>query len=219
LAGRCSRWGGGVVVAGLGSPVAWRWCSGRCRRSRWSRCSRQRSSPAAPVRAPGSSPPAPRSRLLPLPARRGGGALLPWCVVGVPVWPRPSSARRSGGASFSIPLTALSQEKWKGKTPMGLVAWAAGSLPPPLAFEPWHRNGEAKSPSCPGLDRPGDRGGAAPSFAQAKTQGCVWRGVKVVFPRPGRIRLARERAPVPRRAGRLAGAAVPSRAPCAMRLG
>jgi hypothetical protein len=97
-----------------------------------------------------------------------------------------------------------------------LDGWLSAS---PLAFEPWHRNGEVKSPSCPGLDRPGDRGGAAPSFVQARSQGCVWRGVKGVFPRPGRIRLVRERAPIPRRAGRLAGAAVPSRAPCAMRLG
>jgi hypothetical protein len=97
-----------------------------------------------------------------------------------------------------------------------LDVWLSAS---PLAFEPWHRNGEAKSPSCPGLDRPGGRGSAAPSFAQAKMQGRVWRGVRVVIPRPGRIRLAREHAPIPRRAGRLAGAAVPSRAPCAMRLG
>jgi hypothetical protein len=60
-----------------------------------------------------------------------------------------------------------------------LDGWLSAS---PLAFEPWRRNGGAKSPSCPGLDRPGDRGGAAPSFAQARTQGCVWRGVKGVFP-------------------------------------
>jgi hypothetical protein len=80
VAGRCSRWGGSVVVAGLGSSVAWRWCSGRCRRSQWSRCSRQRTSPAAPVRAPGSSFPAPsspgaarRRRAPPLARRRCAG--------------------------------------------------------------------------------------------------------------------------------------------------
>jgi hypothetical protein len=176
LARRCSRWGGGVVVAGLGSSVVW-----RCRRSRWSRCSRQRSSPSAPVRAPGSSLPAPRSRLLPLPARCGGGALLRWHVVGVPLWPRPSSARRSGGAPFFLPLTALSQEKRKGKTLMGLVAWTSGSLPPPSLLNHGTANGEAKTSSCPGFDRPGSRGSAAPPSCRLGCRG-VWRGVKEVFP-------------------------------------
>jgi hypothetical protein len=201
-------------VAGLGSSVAWRWCSGRCRRSRWSRCSRQRTSPAAPVRAPGSSFPAPsspgaarRRRAPPLARRRCAGVAA--FLLG------PAQRRR-----LLLPPShgALSGEVER-ENPNGvgsLDGWLSAS---PLAFEPWHCNGEAKSPCCPGLDRPGDRGGAAPSFAQARTQGCVWRGVKGVFPRPGRIRLARERAPIPLRAGRLAGAAVPSRAPCTMRLG
>jgi hypothetical protein len=172
------------------------------------------SGPCSRLLAPGSSFPAPSSP----------GAARRWRAP-------PLARRRCSGVAASLlgpaqrrrlllpPSHGAVSGEVERENPMGLVAWAAGSLPPPLAFEPWHRNGEAKSPSCPGLDRPGDRGGAAPSFAQAKTQGCVWRGVKVVFPRPGRIRLARERAPVPRRAGRLAGAAVPSCAPCTMRLG
>jgi hypothetical protein len=125
--------------------------------------------------------PAPRSRLLPLPVRRGGGALLSWRVVGVPVWPRPSSARRSGGAPFFLPLTALSQEKRKGKTPMGLVAWTSGSLPPPSLLNPGTANGKAKTPSCPGFDRPGGRGSAAPPSRRLRYRG-VWHGVKEVFP-------------------------------------
>jgi hypothetical protein len=41
-----------------------------------------------------------------------------------------SSARRSGGAPFSPPLTAHSQEMKEEKTPMGLVAWAREGFAP-----------------------------------------------------------------------------------------
>jgi hypothetical protein len=206
-------------VAGLGSSVAWRRCSGRCRRSRrcrcsrWSRCSRRRTSPAAPVRAP-----APGSRLLPLPARCGGGALLPWHVVGVPVWPRPSSARRSGGASFS----SLSRRplRWSGK---GKPRWGwwlgrlALCLPPSLLN--------------PGAATAGRNPLAAPAWTARATEAAplpplrwrghrsVWRGGKRGFsPRSGFD--SRVSAPDPSACGSPGWRGRPiARPPCAMRLG
>jgi hypothetical protein len=210
----CSRWGDGVVVAGL--SVAWRRCSGRwrraqrCRCPRWCRCSRRRTYSAAPVRAP-----APGSRPLLLPVRRATRRDPPL-----------ARRRRAGVAASSLGpaqlrrlllllLTALSQMGWKWKTPMGLVAVDNCRSASSLAFEPQRRKGRAKSLRCPGLDRPGTRGGAASSQCTGEV---TWarRGGKRGFspPGPGTIR-ARAR-PVPRRAGRLAGAAIPSRAPCAV---
>jgi hypothetical protein len=65
-----------------------------------------------------------------------------------------SSARRSGGAPFSLPLTTHSLEKKKEKTQRG---WWLGhpSLSLPLPLKP----GAAKTPGCPGFDRPGGQGG------------------------------------------------------------
>jgi hypothetical protein len=87
----------------------------------------------------------------PLPPRGGGCGLRPWRVVGVPLWSRPSSARRSGGAPFSLPLTALSQEKRKGKTAMGVGSLDVRVSSPSLAFEPWRRNRRGESPKLPRL--------------------------------------------------------------------
>jgi hypothetical protein len=130
--------------------VAWRRCSRRCRRSRRRGCSC--SGPAPSPNADGllSSP------------RGGGCGLRPWRVGGVPVRPRFPSTRRSGGAPFSLPLTAHSLEKKKGKTPNG--GWWLGcpGLSLPLPLKPGAANVEAKAPSCPGFDRPGGRGGTAP---------------------------------------------------------
>jgi hypothetical protein len=177
-------------MAGL--SVAWRRCSGRCRHSRWcrchrwSRCSRRRTSPAAPSRAP-----APGSRPLPLPARRGGGTLLPWHVVGALVgrvlpWPGAAAAPPSP-PSHGCPL------RWRGKGKPQWGWWLGRlALCLPLAFEPWRRNGRAKSLCCPSLDCPGDRGGAASSFVRVGSQGCG-AGVKE-DPPPVRVRLAREHA-------------------------
>jgi hypothetical protein len=172
------------------------------------------SGPCSRLLAPGSSFPAPSSpgaaqrwRAPPLVHRRCSGVAT--SLLSPAQWRRLLLPPSHGGLSGEV-------ERENPNGVGSLDVWLSAS---PLAFEPWHRNGEAKSPSCPGLDHPGGRGSATPSFAQAKMQACVWRGVKGVFPRPGRIRLARERAPVPRRAGRLAGAAVPSRAPFAMWLG
>jgi hypothetical protein len=85
-----------------------------------------------------------------------------------------------------LPLTALSQMGWKGKTPMGLVAWTTGPLPSPLAFEPQRRKGRAKSLRCPGLDCPGVRGGAASSLCAGEDTGARHGGKRgFSFPRSG----------------------------------
>jgi hypothetical protein len=181
--------------------VAWRRCSGQCRCPWWRGCSRSDSAPF------------PNADSLLFPPRGGGCGLRPWRVVGVPMWPRLSSARRSGSAPFTLPLTALSQEKRKGKTPMGVGSLGA-RVSAPLPLNLGAAIVEAKAPSCPGFDRPGGRGGSAPLCADqdAEVRGA---GAKGVTPVRGRIRLACARAPVPRRAGRPDGKGVPSRAPAA----
>jgi hypothetical protein len=185
----------------------------RSRCPRWCRCSRRRCTPQL------------RS-VLPLlvhglfffrcGARRG--ALLPWLAAGAPVWPRPPLDRHSGGAfSFSLSQRSL---RWggKGKPQWGWWRWTTSSLPPPLAFEPQRRKGRAKSLRCPGLDCPGTRGGAASPLCATEVTG-TRRGGKRGFssPGPGSIR-ARAR-PAPRRAGRPAGATIPSRVPSPARCG
>jgi hypothetical protein len=168
---------------------------------------------AAPVRAP-----APGSRPLLLPVWRATRRTPPL-----------ARCRRSGVATSSLgpaqrwrllllPLTALSQMGWKGKTPMGLVAVDNKLFASPLAFEPQRRKGRAKSLRCPGLDCPGTRGGAASPLCATEVTG-TRRGGKRGFssPGPGSIR-ARAR-PAPRRAGRPAGATIPSRVPSPARCG
>jgi hypothetical protein len=198
-------------VAGL--SVAWRRCFGRWRRSRrcrcprWCRCSHRRTYSAAPVRAP-----APGSRPLLLPVRRATRRTPPL-----------ARRRRAGVAASSLglaqlrrllllPLTALSQMGWKGKTPMGLVAvdnWLSASS---LAFEARRRKERAKSLRCPGLDCPGTRGGAASSLC-AGVVAWARRGGKRGFSSPGPGSTHARARPVSRRAGRLAGEAVPCAPP------
>jgi hypothetical protein len=127
------------------------------------------------------------------------------------VWPRPPLGRSSG--AFSCSLSRRSH-RWggKGKPQWGWWRWTTGSLPPPLLLNPGVARGRAKSLRCPGLDCLGTRGGAAFSLRAGEVTGAR-RGGKRGFssPGPGSIR-ARAR-PVPRRAGRPAGATIPSRAP------
>jgi hypothetical protein len=179
--------------------VAWRRCSRRCRRP-WRRgCSRSGSAPF------------PNADDLLFSPRGGGCGLRPWHVVGVPVWPRLSSARRSGGAPFSLPLTALSLEKRKGKTPMGVGGLGVRVSALPLAFEPWCRDRRGESPMLLRLRPSGRPRWHCSPLRRPRCRGAR-RGAKGVSPIRGRIRLACARAPVPRRAGRPDGKGVPSRA-------
>jgi hypothetical protein len=68
----------------------------------------------------------------------------------------------------------------------------------------------AKTPGCPGFDRPGGRGGTA-LLRAGQVAGARDAVAKGVNPALGRVQLACARAPVPRRAGRPDGEGVPSR--------
>jgi hypothetical protein len=105
------------------------------------------------------------------------GRVLPWSGAAAAPPSPPSHGALSGGVERENPNGVG-----------GLDGWPSAS---PLAFEPRHRNGRAKSLCCLGLDCPGDRGGAASSFVRARPQGCgAW--VKEDSP-PVWVRLARER--------------------------
>jgi hypothetical protein len=59
------------------------------------------------------------------------GALLPWHVVGAPVWPRPPLGRRSSGA-FSCSLSRRSHRRGgEGKPQWGWWRWTTGPRLPP----------------------------------------------------------------------------------------
>jgi hypothetical protein len=122
--------------------------------------------------------------------------------------PRPDAA--TAPPSPSLSRRSL-RRRGKGKPQRGLVAWMPGSQPPPLPLNPGAAIAEAKAPSCPGFDRPGGRGSTAPLCAgqDVEVRGA---GAIGVSPVRGRIRLARARALVPRRADRPNGESVPSRA-------
>jgi hypothetical protein len=143
---------------------------------------------AAPVRAP-----APGSRPLPLPARRGGGALLPWHVVGAPVWPRPPLGWRSGGA-FSYSLSRRSH-RWggKGKTQWGWWRWTTGSLPPPLLLNPGAARAGRNPYAAPAWTARASVAAPPPLSARARSQG-RGVGVKEDFPPPVWVRFACGRA-------------------------
>jgi hypothetical protein len=150
-------------------------------------------------------------------ARRG--ALLPWHAVGAPVWPRPPLGRRSSDA-FSCSLSRCSH-RWggKGKPQRGWWRWATGSLPPSSLLNPGAARGGRNLYAAPAWTARAPVAAPPPLSARVRSQG-IGRGGKRGFspPGPGSIR-ARAR-PVPRRAGRLAGKAIPSRvSPCAVWLG
>jgi hypothetical protein len=206
---QCSRWGDGVVVAGL--SMACRWCSGV------KAFQRGRRSPVVQVFTPAMcsaalvcAPAALGSRLLPLPVRRGGDALLPWLVVGAPVWPPLPLGRRSGGA-FPHPLSRLPLSVWaEEENPSGVGGGGQQALRlPPLLLKPRRREDGAKSRGCPSWVRPGGRGGAACPLLCAPGTPRHGAGAKGSFLSPARLH-SRAGAPIPlgvRAAGR------PGRAP------
>jgi hypothetical protein len=78
-----------------------------------------------------------------------------------------------------------------------------------LPFNPGAATVWAKAPICPGLDRSGGQGGVGfPRVRQAA--GARREGGKNEIPAPSQVGSVRTHAPVPRRAGPLSGARVPS---------
>jgi hypothetical protein len=168
--------------------------SGPCSRSWFTASSSSGAARDAARSSPGTS------------SARRCGRVLPWAGAAAAPSPAPSHGALTDG---------VERENPNGVGGGGQLALRL----PPSAFEPRRRKGRAKSLRCPGLDCPGARGGAAFSLCAGEVTGAR-RGGKRGFSSlgPGSIR-ARAR-PVPRRAGRLAGATIPSRAPpCAVWLG
>jgi hypothetical protein len=175
------------------------------------RCSRRRLSVG------GGAASVSMSRWRPAPVRLllGHVRRLPCPAPRVLVTPR---RRRTGGGAahqpppplhlfFHLPPSSSpsAARLWKvGKTPM----WVGGGgrlllALLPLLLKPRRRQDRAKSRGCPGLDRPGGRGGVACPFLCDLGHRGMARGQKgPSLPRPGSIR-ARAR-PTPRRACRWA---------------
>jgi hypothetical protein len=105
------------------------------------------------------------------------GRVLPWSGAAAAPPSPPSHGALSGGVERENPNGVCGLDGWPSTFP--------------LAFESRRSNGRAKSLCCPGLDCPGDRGGAASSFERARSQG-RGAGVKEDF-HPVRVRPARER--------------------------
>jgi hypothetical protein len=89
-------------------------------------------------------------------ARRCGRAL-PWPGAAAAPPSPPSHGALSGGVERENPNGVGGLDGWPSTFP--------------LAFESRRSNGRAKSLCCPGLDCPGDRGGAASFFERARSQG------------------------------------------------
>jgi hypothetical protein len=150
---RCSRWGDGVVVAGL--SMARRWCSGvkafrRGRRSPVVQVFTPAMCSAALVRAPAAVPGFFLSWC-------GTAAMRspPWLVVGAPVWPPLPLGFAAAAPCPTLSHGSLSQFGRKGKTQWGWWRWSTSDSPLPLLLKPRHREDGVKSQGCPGLDRPG----------------------------------------------------------------
>jgi hypothetical protein len=150
---------------------------------------------------------------------RGHERRLPRPAPRVPV--KPQQRRAGGGAVHLLPPPLLlflysplllpyrRRGSGKGAKPQrGLVAVDYQLSASPLLLNPGAARDRAKSLGCPGLDRPGARGGAACSLYATEDTGAR-RGGKRGFSSlgPGSIR-ARAR-PAPRRACRLGGPAAP----------
>jgi hypothetical protein len=110
-----------------------------------------------------------------------------------------------------LSLSALSLEKRKGKTPMGVGGLGVRVSALPLAFEPWCHDRRGESPMLPRLRPSGRPRWHRSPLRRPRCRGAR-RGAKGVSPVRGWIRLACARAPVPRRVGRSDGKGIPSRA-------
>jgi hypothetical protein len=102
---------------------------------------------------------------------------------------------------------------------MGLVAvdnWLSAS--PPSLLNPGATRAGRNPYAAPAWTARAPVAAPPPLSARARSQG-RGVGVKEDFPPPGPGSIRARARPVPRRAGRLTGAAIPSRAPCAVGLG
>jgi hypothetical protein len=133
---------------------------------------------------------------------------------------RPVASAPSPGSTWRRRVCSLSLTAWppvkEGKPQWGwwLVRSGCGLTLPlnPGAATVW-----AKAPICPGLDQPGGQGGAG--FPRARqAAGARREGGKSEIPAPSQVGSVRTHAPIPRRAGPLSGARVPSRARVAARV-
>jgi hypothetical protein len=83
-----------------------------------------------------------------------------------------------------LPLTTPSQVEWKGKTPMGLVAWTTGSLPPPTLLNPGAATAGRNPLAAPAWTARATVAAPPPPLRGRSHRG-VARGVKEDPPRSG----------------------------------
>jgi hypothetical protein len=154
----------------------------------WRRCSRRRGRSQRRSRSCSRSGSFPSADGLLSSSRDGGCGLRPWRVSGAPV--RRIPPRLDAAAAPSSPSLSR-RAHWrrgKGKPQWGWWLGRSGrSLPLPL--KPGAANVGAKTPICPGLDRPGGRGGTY-SFRANQDTGASGVGAKGEVPPRGRARLA-----------------------------